>query len=64
MNLGIARAANKGMCGLSCMYHDVTLAIVTAHFASDKKGKNRVANRNKVTAGVGKMEHAHKESLP
>lgn len=43
----LGHAPNKGMVGLSCRYFDVSLALVTAHFASDSKGRNRVGKRNK-----------------
>lgn len=42
----LGHAPNKGMVGLSCRYYDVSLAFVTAHFASDSKGRNRVSKRN------------------
>ena len=43
----LGHAPNKGMVGLSCRYFNVSLAFVTAHFASDSKGRNRMAKRNK-----------------
>lgn len=43
----LGHAPNKGMVGLSCRYFDVSLAFVTAHFASDSKGRNRMGKRNK-----------------
>jgi len=43
----LGHAPNKGMVGLSCRYFDVSLALVTAHFASDSKGRNRMGKRNK-----------------
>lgn len=49
VKLGPIRAANKGMVGLSIRWHDTSLAVMTAHFASDKKGKNRVDKRNQVS---------------
>lgn len=36
------------MVGLSVRYFDASLALITAHFASDSKGRNRVAKRNRV----------------
>lgn len=42
----------KGMVGLSVRYYDASLALITAHFASDSKGRNRVAKRNRVRACV------------
>jgi hypothetical protein len=36
------------MVGLSVRYFDTSLAVITAHFASDSKGRNRVTKRNKV----------------
>ena len=41
------RIPNKGVVGLSARYHDTTLAFVTAHFASDKKGRNKLWRRNR-----------------
>jgi hypothetical protein len=43
-----------GMVGLSVRYFDVSLALITAHFASDSKGRNRVAKRNRVGGWVGR----------
>ena len=37
------------MVGLSVRYFDASLALITAHFASDSKGRNRVAKRNRVS---------------
>lgn len=48
LNLGIARAANKGMVGLGYRYHDQTLAFVNCHFAADKKGRSGMVKRVKV----------------
>lgn len=61
VNLGpMGVLANKGVAGLSARYHDCTLAFITAHFASDSKGKNRLERRNKVSKlvslGSGKKE--------
>lgn len=58
MNLGIVRAANKGMVGLSFRYHDQTIAFINTHFAADKKGRSGTLKRVKVRAsprnqGVG-----------
>ena len=50
VNLGpIGILANKGMAGLSARYFDCSLAFVTAHFASDSKGRNRLRRRNRVS---------------
>lgn len=40
------------MTGLSCSYNDATLAIITAHFASDSHGRNKLAKRNAVCRRV------------
>lgn len=48
----LGRAENKGMVGLSCKYGDATLAIISAHFASDKHGRNKVAKRNAVSLAL------------
>jgi hypothetical protein len=45
----LGKAENKGMVGLSCMYGDTTLAIISAHFASDSHGRNKLAKRNAVS---------------
>ncbi|EWM22143.1 endonuclease exonuclease phosphatase family protein [Nannochloropsis gaditana] len=42
----MGRAPNKGFVGLSMRVHDTSLALITAHFASDKKGRNRLGKRN------------------
>lgn len=53
MSLGpLGRAENKGMVGLSFKYGDATLAIISAHFASDSHGRNKVAKRNAVSEFV------------
>ena len=44
---GWLRIPNKGVVGLSARYFDTTLAFVTAHFASDKQGSNRLRRRNR-----------------
>ena len=44
---GWLRIPNKGVVGLSARYFDTTLAFVTAHFASDKHGKNMLMRRNR-----------------
>ena len=43
----MGRAPNKGMCGLSVRYFDVSFAFISVHFTSDSKGRNRLAKRNK-----------------
>ena len=43
----LGHAPNKGMVGLSCRYYDTSLSIITAHFASDSKGRTRVDKRNR-----------------
>lgn len=48
VDLGIARAGNKGMCGVSVRWHDATLAFIAAHFHSDSHGRTRVEERYKV----------------
>lgn len=54
MNLGIVRAANKGMVGLSFRYHDQTVAFVNTHFAADQKGRSGTFKRVEVSA-CGRM---------
>jgi len=44
------------MVGLSVRYFDTSLAVITAHFASDSKGRNRVTKRNKVGRKEGGRE--------
>ena len=39
--MGVGRLANKAAVGLACRLHGRTLALVTAHFAADKHGKER-----------------------
>ena len=41
VSLGAWRLPNKAAVGLACRLHDRTLALVTAHFAADKHGKER-----------------------
>lgn len=48
----LGQLENKGMTGLSCSYNDATLAIITAHFASDSHGRNKLAKRNAVCRRV------------
>lgn len=47
--LGITRAANKGMVGLSFRYHDQTVGFMNVHFAADKKGRSGTFKRVKVS---------------
>lgn len=54
INLGIVRAANKGMVGLSFRYHDQTVAFVNTHFAADTKGRSGTFKRVKVKTRVQK----------
>lgn len=63
LNLGIARAANKGMVGLSFRYHDQTLAFVNCHFAADSKGRSGTFKRVKVGGWVDGMKLAGNEEL-
>jgi hypothetical protein len=44
---GWLRVPNKGVVGLSARYFDTSLAFLTAHFASDKGGRNRLGRRNR-----------------
>jgi hypothetical protein len=39
VSVGVGNLPNKAAVGFSCRVHDRTLAVVTAHFAADKKGK-------------------------
>jgi hypothetical protein len=49
MRLGpMGRASNKGVVGLSVRFRGVSLALISAHFASDANGRNRLAHRNRV----------------
>ena len=41
VSVGVWRLPNKAAVGLACRLHDRTLALVTAHFAADKHGKER-----------------------
>ena len=67
---------NKGMTGISARWHDTTLAFITVHFASDKKGVNRLDRRNKdactslrelslhaETAGVFDVQYQHQHTF-
>ena len=40
-SVGVGNLPNKAAVGLACRLHDRTLALVTAHFAADKHGKER-----------------------
>jgi hypothetical protein len=44
----MGRASNKGVVGLSVRFRGVSLALISAHFASDANGRNRLAHRNRV----------------
>ena len=44
-SMGVGRLANKAAVGLACRLHGRTLALVTAHFAADKHGKERAGRR-------------------
>ena len=41
VSVGVWRLPNKAAVGLACRLQDRTLALVTAHFAADKHGKER-----------------------
>jgi uncharacterized membrane protein YgcG len=43
----MGRVANKGMVGLSMRYRDTSLALISAHFASDLRGRSRLTRRNR-----------------
>lgn len=40
------------MVGLSVRYHDVSIALITCHMASDQHGKSRLVMRNRVRRPV------------
>lgn len=44
-DLLLTRASNKGAVGLSFQFYNTSIAFVTGHFCSDKKGANRIENR-------------------
>jgi hypothetical protein len=55
VNLGpMGRASNKGMVGLSLNYRGTSLALISAHFAADKKNRTRLEQRNRVRPGLVK----------
>jgi hypothetical protein len=46
VNLVVTRAANKGTVGLPFQIYDQSVAFLTAHFASDNRGRSKKEKRN------------------
>lgn len=46
VSLGVTKAGNKGAVGLGFRYYDASIGFLTCHFASDSKGKTKLAKRN------------------
>lgn len=45
----VAHLPNKAVIGLACRYHDKMIAFVNGHFNADKKGKEKIQARIRVS---------------